>query len=88
MHRDVYHGIICNLKQLCGLDLASVAQLVGVSSHYQKFAGSIPHQGTYLSCRFHPWFRDLRPPVWVCAGGDQLMFLSHIDVSPSPFLFL
>ena len=34
------------------IPLASVAQLIGASSHKQKVAGSIPGQGTYLGCRF------------------------------------
>ena len=57
--------------------MASVVQLVGLSSHNQKVAGSIPHQGTYLDCRFDP-----RPG----AESKQLMPLPSSDVSFTPFL--
>ena len=36
--------------------------------------GSTPSQGTYL--------------IWACGGGNPSMFLSHTDVSLSPFLSL
>ena len=36
------------------LPLADVVWLVGASSCSQKVAGSIPGQGTYLSCGFDP----------------------------------
>ena len=36
------------------LVLASVAQLVGVSSHNLKVVGSIPSQNTVLGCEFDP----------------------------------
>ena len=42
----------------------------------QKVVGLIPSLGTYLGCRFVPW------PVPV-QGYNQLMFLSHVDVSLS-----
>ena len=48
--------------------LVSVAQLVGSSSDYWNFVGSIPGQGTYR-CR-------QLDPVLLCTGGNQSMFLS------------
>ena len=52
---------------------------------HQKVGGSTPHQGMYLSCRFHP--------PWGVRGSNRLMFLSymflsHIDVSLSLSLSL
>ena len=38
-----------------GEALASVTQVVGVSSHDRRFAGLIPGQGTCLGCGFDPW---------------------------------
>lgn len=43
--------------------------------------GLILIKGSYLGCRLHPWL------LWACAGGNQLMNLSHLDVS-LPLLFL
>ena len=42
------------LKKEAHLALAGVAQLVGALSRSRKVAGSIPGQGTYLGCGFHP----------------------------------
>ena len=58
-----------------------VAQLVGHRSTKQKVTGSIPGQGTCLG-------QDQGILPWSAAlmKGNQLMFLSHIDVSLLPFL--
>ena len=42
--------------------LASMAQLVGASSHNQKVAGSIPSQGTYLGCGLIPSMHMIAGP--------------------------
>ena len=47
---------------------------------HQKVVGSIPDQGIYLDYGFDP--------VGVHTGGNQSMFLSHIDVSLSLSLSL
>ena len=52
-----------------------VAQLVGYHSENKKVNGSIPSQGTCLSCRFGPQLRHVQK------AASQLMFLSPIDVS-------
>ena len=52
-----------------------VAQLVRYHPAKTKVAGSIPSWGTSLGCGFIL--------VRVCTRGNQLMFLSHIDVSLS-----
>ena len=48
---------------------------------HQKVAGLIPSQGTYLGCGFDHWPGHI-------TGGNQSLFLSHIDVflsfSPPP----
>ena len=45
-------GILKFLKHIT--TLARVAQSDRASSHNQKAVGSVPGQGTYLGCRFHP----------------------------------
>ena len=47
---------------------------------HQKFEDSIPGQGTYLGCGFHPWSS--------ANGSNQSMFLSLIDVLLSLFFSL
>ena len=54
-----------------------MAQLVGASSHTPKFVDFIPGQGTCLDCSFNPQ---------VHTESNQVMFLSHIAVSPSLLL--
>ena len=71
---------IHSIKTKKNIALASVAQLVGVPSHNWKFAGLIPGQGMCLGSMFDPLLGHV--------GGSQLIFLSHIDVSLSPFLTL
>ena len=44
---------------------------------HQRVAGSIPSQGTYLRSGFG---RDPLLTVRADAGGNQVMFLSHIDL--------
>ena len=63
--------------------LASVAQLVGMSSCNQKVADLIPSQGTYVGCGFHFPVQVHKIPRQVCMGGNQSMLPSHIDVSLS-----
>ena len=49
--------------------------------------GSLPSQGTYLGCRFDPSPGGFTPGpgtsylVQACIGGNQSMFLLHMDVS-------
>ena len=58
-----------------------MAQLVGASSHTQKFAGSIPGQDTYLGCRFDPWWGAYRRQlIGVCLSVSVSVSLS---LSPS-----
>ena len=41
---------------------------------HQEVVGSVPDQGTFLEgCGFNP--------QWACVGGNQVMFLSHINIS-------
>ena len=54
-----------------------MAQMVGVSSHNQKVAGSIPSQRTCLGCRFDP----LSECLW--EATDQ--YFSHRCFFLSPF---
>ena len=54
-------------------ELASVAQLVGVLSCNQKFAGSIPDHSTWLDCRFDPWSKHIGEKM----GGKQGLSLSR-----------
>ena len=68
-------------KIIGGEALASVAQLVGVSSCNQRVTGSIPHQDKYIGCGF-------QSPIQVHMGGNLLMLLSRINVSLFPFLSL
>ena len=65
---------------------ASMTELVGVSSHNQKIVGSIPGQGTYLDCRFDSQSKCFWSPVQACTRGNQLIHLSHINVSLFSFL--
>ena len=51
--RQTETDLLFLLKELC-LSPGQMAQLVGTLSHAPKGAGSIPGQGTYLGCRFHP----------------------------------
>ena len=63
---------------------------------WQAWLSCLEHRpqtkGLLVPClvRAHTWISGSMPgrrsPVWVCAGGNQSMFLSHIDVSVSPFL--
>ena len=71
-----------------------MAQLAGATSHNQKVAGLIPGQGIYLGCSFNvgqgagmwdPQSGPVRSPIWACVGGNQSMFIPHMDVSLSPF---
>ena len=64
-----------NICLECHWALVGVAQLVGRHSANQKVTSLIPHQGTYLGCRFEPWLGRF----W---EGNQSMFLT------SMFLFL
>ena len=67
--------------------LAGVDQLVGASSHNQKVAGLIPHQGTYLGCGFNSLslVRVCTRPIQGILGGNRLMLLSGIYVSLSVY---
>ena len=65
---------IITLFQKCYTALACVAQLVGVSSHKQSVMGLIRCQGSYLGFGFGPRLRGV-------TRGNQLKFLSHINVS-------
>ena len=49
---------------------------------HQKAVGSIPSQGTYLVCRFHPW------SGCICEAANQCFSLASLSFSlpPSPFL--
>ena len=51
----------------------SVTQLAAASSCELKVAGSMPSQSTCLGCRFSPWSG--------CMRGNQLMYLSYINIS-------
>ena len=75
MGRNIIKIIYLRKKNL-DYALASVAQLVGVSSVGHKAVGSISSQSTYPGCTFHPQSEYLQE-------GNQLMFLSHTDVSLS-----
>ena len=56
-------------------------ELVGASSPCTKRSQvGFQGQGTYLGCRFDT--------IGVCTEGNQLMFLSHINVLPPPSVFL
>ena len=74
--------------------LAGVAQLVGAPCRNQRVAGVIPGQDTCLGCGPVPGPGPYDPQsgrkpslVQGCTGGNQSMFLSHIDVSlPSSLL--
>ena len=61
------------------LGLASAAQLVGRGAMNWKVEGSIPGQGTRLSCGFGPW-------LWHMQEGTGSIFLSHISVYLPLFL--
>ena len=50
------------------------AQLVRVLPHAPKGCGLDPRSGTCLGCRFDPL------PIRAHTGGNQSMFLSHINV--------
>ena len=72
-----------------------MAQLVGASSSDQKVIGSIPSQGTHLGCGFGTQSRHTQYPLRAHTilvgghmGGNQLMLLSHINVSLPPSLSL
>ena len=65
--------------------MASVVQLVEASSCNQRVASSIPNQGTYLGCRFDPWAGHVLYLVRALMEGNQLMPLSHINISCYPF---
>ena len=58
MHKEQVHA------------LASMAQLVGASSHNRKAAGSIPSQGAYLGC-------GLDPGPGACGRQPVNAFFSH-----------
>lgn len=72
------------LKQ-CVLALVSVGQLAGASSPTLNGLSLIPSQSANPGCGFDPRL------FGACTGGDQSMFLSHINVthslSPSSLLF-
>ena len=65
------------LIKLEGIALASVAELVGHHSVKQRVAGSIPSQGTCVVGLV---------PLWGGYESNQLMFLSHINISLPLFL--
>ena len=51
-----------------------VAQLVGVSSGNQKVSGSVPGQGTYLGCRYHPPSKCVQSLVQACKEATNWCF--------------
>ena len=65
----------------CSLDaLAGVAQLVECHPANQKIASLVPGQGLRLDCRSGP------SRLGHVRRATQLMFLSHINISPPLFL--
>ena len=55
---------------------------------YRKVEGLIPNQGTYLCCKFYPCSGHIQSPFQAWMEGNQLVFLSHINISLSLSLSL
>ena len=74
------YEIVLHISEFCpgpGAQLVGVlSQLVGESSCAPKGGGFHPHVG-------HVPRLQIQSPVWVRMGGDQLVFLSHINLSLS-----
>ena len=67
------------------LALASVAHLVGAPSGNQKFAGSIPNQGTYLGCRFDPQAHTILHPGTQEAANQCFSLALRTSLITTPF---